>query len=327
LTRPANRLNIPIFIASLLLSLMLWLVVYSQNLPVQTPAYFSLPVRTTESGLDGGRLRITKIPELISLTAVGNADQLRAIKDANPYALVDLRGARPGQNRYPVAVMPEDVSKYFTEQPVFTTVTLEPMASKRMRVKVDTSGELNDNTLLLDKVNVLPAVVVIRGAASVVRQVSGVRAILDLSQVATSSADRQPLSVDLEALTSDNRRVPDIEIEPSAVTLDPVLSPAPVKKAVFVIPTFIGTPADGYVAAGFDIRPRQVSIVGPSLMLASLTKVRTAPISLARMRTNTTVDVGLDLPPGVTSDTSKVKATVLIQPALPAAPPPTPSDQ
>ena len=309
--RPQTPLNIPIAVASFVLSFLLWLIIGSQNAPaLQSLAY---PLSLSVQGLDSAKFVITSnVPKSQTIFVKGTPNQLAALGQQSPVGVIDLRGATAGRRTYPVQLVPASAKLYFNGNPPPVLVDIEPITSRRIKVSLDAGGELNDPLLRLDQTLIDPETVVVTGPKSDVDRVAKARVLLDLTKVHPGSRESYTLAV--EALTTDNKPVNRVTFEPTTVRVNAVLSPASDEKAIFVVPSFINQPAAGYGAGSYEVEPRRIQVKGRSLDLASLTKVQTDPVDLKGLTADTTMRVGIKLPKGLTSDTSIVKITVRITP-------------
>lgn len=312
----AGTVNLPIFIMSFLLSIVLWVFVYLQNAPRPMPQVY--PLKLVAQGLDEKSYIVTDIPTTVDAIAQGTTERLKHLTDSNPVAVVDLGNAQPGKKRYPALIFPESVRDMFGDTPPMVTVEIARFARREMPVVLTTSGELSDKTLMLDQTTIDPKTVTVQGPEPDVRRVAEVRAVLDLTQVHPSQAS---YLVGIEPLASGNRPLPRVTLDHAFVRITTVLSPAAEDKSVFVSPVFVGSPAAGYAVGGYMPDPEQVTLIGKSLDLAQISKVLTDPIRIDGVREDTTFDATLRLPPGIKARPSTVKVRVTVHPqTLPKSP-------
>jgi len=307
--RPRTPVNIPIAVASFVLSLLLWIIIATQNAPaLQSLAY---PLSLTVQGLDGAKyVVVSSVPKSQTIFVTGTPNQLAALGQQSPVGVIDLRGATAGRRTYPVQLVPASAKSFFTDNPPPVMVEIEAIKTRRIVVSLDAGGELHDPALRLDQTLNDPDTVTITGPSSDVDRVDKARVLLDLAKVQPGTRESYMLTV--EALTRDNKPVPRVVVDPPAVRVTTVLSPASDEKAVFVVPTFVNQPARGFAAGSYEVEPRRIQLRGRSLDLAALTKVQTLPVDLRGLSQDATLRVGLKLPRGLTSATSSVAVTVRI---------------
>lgn len=317
--------NIPIMIAALALSILLWLVVYAQNLKPLTPVRYA--VKLAEEGLDSNRFVVTKLDELYRFTAVGPEEKLRDLRNENIAAVVDLTTAQPGRRRYPVQVFPENIREYVTNKNLTTEVWIEPLAEKTVPVKVVGAGKLRDPRYELTETIADPGEVKVRGPKTLVDKAARGRARLDLSTIDPSSST--PATVGVEIVDSEDRLLDTslVRSEPLFVNISPTISLSPEEKTMVVIPNFTGRAAPGYQVMGYKCEPYQVTVIGPSLVLASLSKIQTETINIAGVKESTTYTARLKVPRGLrVREGNTVQFIVTVQQtALPSTPAETPT--
>lgn len=320
----SGKVNVPIMVASLFLSVILWVVVYSQNSPRLTPSFY--PLKLSLQDLDQTKYIVTsEVPATKSVPVQATPERLKSLADISPFGIIDLQNASPGRRRYPVQVFPESVRDVFGTNPVMVQLQIEPLERKTFKITLDTQGELPDPTLKLDQTLMDPESIEVRGPQSDVRRVAMVRAVLDLSRVKPGS--RESYTAGLEVLAEGNRPLPRVVPDRLIVRLTPVLSPAAEEKPVFVNAQFIGRTAAGYSVFDYTLVPNQITLSGRSLDLASITKVQTEPIDITGLSRDASIPVKLQIPRGVQASQSNVTARIRVRPlSVPnSANPPTPA--
>jgi YbbR domain-containing protein len=327
LKRVGGQINMSILVMSLFLSVMLWLIVYSQTVPAQTPQTFWPKVRA--EGLNEDELFVRSMQETIPITLQGPEARMRQVREAAeaPFAVVDLSGARPGRLYYPVQIYPEFVRPLLVNPDLQVQVEIEAVTDRTMRVRGDTRGELPEATLKLDALELEPQEVVVEGPRSEVDAATTARAVLDLGRVTPGA--RTPYTVDVEVLDSRGRPLPNVRIAPPFVSVTPVLSAAPEERRLVVVPSFSGQPASGYLVTDFTLDPPQVLVRGRSMILAGTTTVETSPIDLAGLRQTRTFTATLRFPQGVDPVREqdrrvRVRVTIERAPTIGTVPRPTP---
>jgi YbbR domain-containing protein len=293
---------------SFALSLLLWVVVRSQELPQGRTLIRA--VRLQQAGLPESRFVVTKIDEEIQLTVEGDESDIRAFNQTTVLAVVDLSGAVSGMRSYPVMVYPESIRKVLSSS-LSTRVQIEPLVRKKVDVIADTRGELHDPNFELQDLVVTPQQIDVEGPKSQVDKLLKLRAQLDLENVNLKT--RQSYTVGVEALASNDLPLPNVRTNPLFVRVEPVLRAAPEERVVMVVPKIHGKPAEGYAAQSYTLLPEQTTVSGRSLAIAGLTRVETEPIDISGLSESKSFRVKLILPDGVKSPkTSTVVVRVKI---------------
>lgn len=308
------KLNWPLVIACLLLSCILWAVNYPQ---AAMEGSRELNAEIFTEGLPVG-MTITSMPTSIAVTARGQSERLDEIDPAQVRAVVQLSNATPGRKAYRVTFYPPHYKEFFAWRSVTVPITIEPLSSRTMPVEVETFGQMKDPAIALEDTLVNPQSVTVTGPKSVVETLSRARAVFDLTNVDLTNKEDQP-PVGVEVLLP-NGTVPQdvkLEVRPMLVRVMPVLTAAPQQKSVFVNPIFQGSPAEGFISAGYQITPTQITLRGPSRAMAAITQIATEPINLAGVKQTSDYIINLRVPQGINADKRRVTVRVLIKPIVP----------
>ncbi len=316
-----GRVNLPIAALSLASATLIWLVAFGQNAkPAVTRTY---AVRLTPDGLKEGRWALTKIPETITLSVTAPEERLMKLNPDTFVAYADLSKATAGARNYPVRVFPSSLRGLLANPTLSVPAELEAIASRRVKVVIDTKGELNDPSLTLQSLLTEPQEATVTGPSSQVESVRRVRGFLDLGNVAFGPGESA--NVALEPLDANGRALERVRSEPLFARVRLGVTAAPEEKQVLIVPNFRGAPAAGYVPASYTLVPTQLAVRGKSMTLAGFSKAPTDPIDLAGLTADRTFDVAVRLPEGARSvGPARVRVTVRVA-RLPAAPAPSPS--
>lgn len=76
---------------------------------------------------------------------------------------------------------------------------------------------------------------------------------------------------------------------------------------------FNGTPAFGYRIASIEVVPNQIRVMGPADSLETLSSVNTAAVDVSGITQDSTIPIGLALPAGVRSDTTRVEVRIRVE--------------
>src|SRR5512141_1657820 len=211
-------------------------------------------------------------------------------------AAVDLSSVDPQAGAVSVRIdvnSPDSRIRVLGYEPQFMSVQLDPIDEQVVPVQVERGVvppglDLGDTT-------VDPVRVTVSGPQSVVRQVVGVRADVQI----------QPSGIDVD---QDVQLVPVDGVGHAVRTVDVTPSTARVTIPVFsdrqtrslpVNPVLSGAPAAGFEIAGVTADPPVVLVEGDADQLAQLVSVDTSPIPVTGVSANTTVQTTLALPTGI----------------------------
>lgn len=316
------KVNIPIALASLALSIMLWMVVYAQNAPI--PVTIEAPV--TLDGIDDSHLFVRKSPTALRLVVNGSADRLRTLRDERVTATVDLSRAKAGDHDYPVTISPAWVTGLLVEGRPNARVAIEEMSSRVVPVMMEGKGQLRDENLRIVTNKLSPGQVTVRGPESEVQTVREARAFLDLSQI----DPLQPGPQESEVVPLDSRggRPQHVRTSPSVVLIYYKVNAVPSDKLAQVVPDIRVDYAQGVLPDGYVREPENVTITGKPLTVANVSKVPTEPITVKNLAKTQTFRVKV-LPPAGTEVVGSpyVKVTVRVRPDPAAKKPADPGDK
>jgi YbbR domain-containing protein len=317
---PRSKINVPLLVASLVVSFVLWAAVYAQNLPVATR---QVEVDLLRDGLNENQYAVLKSPDKLRVWVTGSEQQLNELRDMEKFGLVDLSRAAPGARTYPVALQPTLLRELAHDPVPEIRLDIQRILRRRIRVTPQTSGKLSSNDLRLDSLVLDPEAVTVSGPQSLVQQVAEARILFNLGEADPRRA--APHNLPVELVDSKGRRVQDVQVSPVFVAVTPVLQPAPEEKTASVLVRFKGSVASGYEQTAYTVDRDSVVLVGPSFALATVSSIETQPVDVTGLTAPKQFTVPLRLPPGVTSTrptTIRVRVIVRRTPTAAASPSP-----
>lgn len=305
-----RRVNAPIALLSLVMAVLIWLVAFGQNAKPAVTRTFA--VRVSPDGLKEEKWAVTKIPETLSVSVTAPEERLMRLNPDNFVAYADLSKAVAGTGNYPVGVFPSELRTLMVNPTPQVPVTLEAIATKRVKVVIETKGELDDPSLTLESLVTDPQTATVTGPSTQVEAAVRARGFLDLATVAFGPGE--PASVPLEALDRNGRPLSKVRTEPLFARVRLGVAAAPEEKQVLIVPNFRGAPAAGYVPASYTLDPTQLAVRGKSMTLAAFSKAPTDPIDLTDLKADKVFDVAVQLPDGVRSvGPARVRVSVKIR--------------
>lgn len=316
----AKKVNVPLLIASLIISFFLWASVYAQNLPVVTR---QVEVDLLPDGLDAERFAIVKRPTKIKVWVTGSEQQLNELRDMEKFGLVELSQSVAGDRTYPVALQPTLLRELAHDSVPEIRLDIQPILKRTFKITPQTTGKLSSNELRLDSLVSEPESITVSGARSLVVQVAEARVSFDLSQADPKRS--APHNLLVEVVDARGVRVPGVDVSPPIVGVTPVLIPSPEEKTASILARFKGRVAPGFEQTSYQIDRETATLVGPSFALATVSSIETQLIDIQGLSGPKDFEVPLRLPPGVTSARpAKVKVRVLVRrvPSPPATPAP-----
>ncbi|HTS14156.1 MAG TPA: CdaR family protein, partial [Candidatus Sulfotelmatobacter sp.] len=188
-------------------------------------------------------------------------------------------------------------------------VRLDPIVSKDVPVTVD-HGVIPAGLQLGDP-QITPAMITVRGASTLVAQVT--------HAVASVIVDPNGINVDtdVDVKPEDDRgdAIEPVNLAPDHVHVHIDVTPAASSRSVPVTPVLSGTPPAGYQVAGVQVVPAVVTVTGDPGVLAALTAVPTAAIDVSHATSQLVATVAFAPPKGVTViGVTTAQVTVVITP-------------
>jgi len=304
-----GRVNVALALSSLVLSFILWSVVFSQNVKNQLRVF---PVPLEISALDS-KFAIVKMPEEVSVSVTTTEERLKKLANTKLTAFVDLSRAAVGIRSYPVKVFPILFQETVGDQALTARIEIEQISERKLPVTIDTAGDLQDMALKVESIFSDPAVVKIYGPRSEINKAQLVRGLLNLDQVFPGA--NRTYSVYLEAIGPNSRPLPNVKTEPLFARISLTLGAAPEEKRVIIVPTLDGQPASGFSVTNTRVEPTQITLRGNSMALARMSRVFTNSINLKDLKADKTIMLSLKLPGGTRAvGPAQVKVTVEIRP-------------
>lgn len=304
-------------IAALLLSLLLWLHVQSQE-STKKETSFTVPVEIVGVPDD---LVISSRPPDITITLKGLPETIDQFnnqrRNRKLRAFVDAGRAREGTVDFGVSLEPrgELLGLEPTPRPT-VSIEFEGKTEKEFPVEVVTGGEAPAGFELGTAV-VDPSEIKVSGPKSKITQVRTVRALLNLSSIRPGTSN----TVNVDVLNGRGEAITeDVERSPAQVVITPTLTPAKPARSILISPRYIGQPSPGYRVAGVDLMPNEVVVKGDRNRISRLTVLETEPIPIDGLKQSVTRDVNLRLPEGVSVQNKRqqVRVTIRIEPSASA---------
>ena len=296
--------NWPLKIGAVLLAAIL----YTAMVVLQTTSAWpgAIAIDPVNQPTTGYLVRPNPMPTVTGIRYIAPPDV--PISQSSFRATVDLSTVKPSESDTLVRVKLEADDQriqIIDYQPQQISVQLDPVIHKQVIVQV---FEGNPPSGLQPGAPVLNVQAVdVSGAASYVRRVAYAQAAV---RIDASGLDVDE-DVDLVARDASDVQVENVTLNPRTVHVQIQVGSQLRTETVPVKPVTTGTQAAGYNITSIDMKPSIVSVQGQADALALLKGMaNTKPISISGATHDVTVDVGLDLPSGVTSDTASVSITV-----------------
>lgn len=305
-------------VVALLLGVLLWFVVHMES--QQTPAQPNWTERSTSKeieqvgievvGLDENRYELISIePTQVKIRVSGLPNVLSRVTTQTARVRLDLGAAVSGvqQIKLEPAGFPEQVEVEII--PSSVTVTIEEKLMREMPVIIQVTGEPAEG-FVTGTPTVQPNRVYVTYRESGIDEIAAVRGTVDVSG-ADGPVRKQ---IRLFAYNGSGERMETV-IEPSVVEVEvPITHPA---KTMPLQIGLTGEPAPGYVVAGFEQTPLEVTVYGEQRVLDRLEFFTGGTVDVAGLTEDAVFTVDLRNIPGVSQlEPESAEVRVRIVPAV-----------
>lgn len=279
------------FGVSLALAILFWGWVTELQDPLTEKTITGVPIEIGE--LPDSLLVVTSLPTS-TVVIEGAESQVRPVSQTDVTVRVDLSEvAEPGEFQVPLIADVPNINNA-SVLPNEVTIQVDERVSELFPLEL-TYTDPEDQTRSVTSVTAEVSQVTVTGPNSAVERVAEVILPVSIGQQTESFEDTYiPFAVD-----SGGQRVSEVTILPETV-----LTTVEVEtqgKAVSVIPTIAGVPADGYSVQQRRAIPDTIIVDGPAEVIDDLLFVNTEPVDVTEANQSISTNVGLaDLPEGVT---------------------------
>ena len=301
-----NNLSIKIF--ALIIAIILWSYVMSEENPIKPKEIRNVKVQLTNtSSLDRENLMIISPEEAkVNIRVKGKVKTLNDLSGDDFIVTADLSGYKEGDWKVPVYVeVPSDV-KLVDYSPKEILFKFEKIIKEDSTVKVETTGELPKG-YVLGEPEVKPQSIYIEGPRSWVNSVSEILATVDITDKTEDIKVTRPIRL-LDGKKEDVRGV---KQEQSSVE---IFIPIYQTKKVPVELQTEGELPDNYDIMDINIDPSTIEIKGKKEVLRSINSIRTKTMDINSLIGKRNVLVELEIPENVelVDPNQKVKVTLNI---------------
>ncbi|MCW5874431.1 MAG: hypothetical protein KIS88_07280 [Anaerolineales bacterium] len=290
--------NIGTFSLAFLLAFAVWMsavVAADPNEVRDYPAPLPLEVR----GLDPSLVIIGNLPASINVR-LGAPTSLWQQLTAQPLpisAYVDLSDLAEGEHIVDVEITSSlRPIRVVSTSPTQVTVTLEPRAVRDITITATLQGQLALG-FQMDGVSVEPSSATVIGPLSLMTQVAGLQAVLDVNQ----SRESISASVPLRAVDANGVVLSGLTIEPAEARVEVSILQSGGYRDVAVKVETIGQPASGFRVTDISVSPPVVTLFSadPQVVANLPGFVSTLPLDLTNLNDDLQTRLLLNLPQGV----------------------------
>ena len=306
--------NLPSLFSAVALAVVVWVLAVTNTDPVEKRSYArAVPIELF--GLNPALVITSEVPEQITLTLSAPASTWGSeLTSSNAVrAIADLSGLTAGNHSVPVNLQidaqPVKVESY---SPDVIEIVIEEIYSESFKIDlVQPSSpaigyEAGNPTLGKETATV-------NGPSSLVDQVVGIQAVLDISQ-ATENIDE---TLALKAVNENGLQVSGVSISPEEVNVQMKITQRGGYRTVSVKVVTIGQVESGYSLNRISLNPLVITVFSTDSELVNDLPgfIETQPLNLSDASEDMVVSLPLDLPSGMTVvGESTIKVSVSIAP-------------
>lgn len=298
-------------IFALVLSIVLWSYVMSEENPEQKREYKNINVEFTNTeALEENELVIMNPNDAsVNVTIEGQKSDFAKFSfeeiSENIKAKVDLSGYSEGKSKVLINVSLNQLGnlKIKDFEPREILFTFDKIITKDKAVTIKTSGELAAGYVLGD-IETSASTVALNGPRTWVNEVAEVLADVNLD----GRKEDINVSVPIKMIDDKGNNVRGVTNDPGVV--DVTIPVYKTNKIPIEIQTTNELP-DNYESTDIEVNPTSVTLIGKE-SVSNLKFIQTKPIDINKFIENKTIEVELELPEGVRLANSKEKITVTL---------------
>lgn len=296
-----NNLTIKIF--ALIMAIILWSYVMSEENPAITEEFKNIEVTFTNiATLEKQNLVVLEPNEAtVNVKVSGKRNDLNNISE-KIIARVDLSGYQEGTVKVPVYIEVPDEVKLVDHSPKEILFKFDKLVRKEMPITIETVGELAKDHSLSEPV-IKPQSIYIEGPKTWVDSVSKVVAFVDV----TNKANDINVTVPIRIVDNEGNDVRGVTKDQNVVD---VFIPVYQSKTVPIKIQTHGRLPDNYEVLDISVDPSSVKIQGKKDLLKDINSLNTKPIDINSLIEDNIVSVELELPEGVSLSNPDQSITV-----------------
>lgn len=296
--------NTKLKLISLLSAIVLWMYVMAVVDPEETKLFEDIPVSITNlNDLSDKDLVIypdTEVTTSVYVTGKLSTIQKMSKEDISVYG--QINNPIEGKNEIYLKITPAQRVTYEFKNSI-AIVNLEKIITENKKIEVEVTGDIKQDidTINLENNN---DEVEVSGPRSLVEKVEKIEAILNSNK----QTDDFDISLDLKPVDKKGNVVSGVELKTSSLNAKVTL----LKEKTVPIKVNI----EGENTENYKLSQDTVYIKGKRELVDKIEYISTQPINLSSIPKNTTMDISLIIPNGITSNIKSVSAMLNISNSL-----------
>ena len=282
-------------IFSFIIAIIIWFYIIIVLDPPVVTVVRDIPIRYSEQNVlnEQGLSIVDQDKTSVEIKLEGSRKRLVNINSKNITAAVDLSTVtKAGTHSLPVNItIPYEYLEIVSKKPETVEVTVDKLVEEKRNIRVKTVGN-PEAGYIAGTVELNPSTVLLKGAASVVSQISDVIVSVDVSKRKTDLID----TAKIEFIDSEGKVLPeDNEIfELLSADINEVQLKCPIMKLKTVsIKADLDQPA--LIGEQISVQPNTITIYGYEEDIKDIEEIYTQRISIDKLRKEKSVNVGIRL--------------------------------
>lgn len=305
--------NIGLKITAFLMAVLIWIYVTEIKGPeMEKQFYLQIQTRNLAENL----VVTTELPS-VTISLKGSKTLIEKIKSDDLTAYVDLLGKKEGKYQMIINITKPESANLISIEPELMIVDMQAVTEKLLPIVIKYKGQTGVG-IVLGEPRINPEKLAVSGPSESIQKLKEALVEIDrekfkegvsklsLPYIITDDQGK-PLTKQDVARQKISSRYDAIEVEiESSVRKD--------LKTVGIRPKTTGSLPTDRILNSIDINPKNVTISGPSNILAKIDAIYTKPFNLNGLSASTEQMIELELPAGLSAEVTFVRISINIEP-------------
>ncbi|MCT1795657.1 CdaR family protein [Helcococcus kunzii] len=281
--------NWKIKLLSLIVAIFLWSFIIANENPTVSTRLSSIPiVLDNTSALDNKGLIVSEgYQKSVDITVSGKRNEIISITPSHVRASVDFENVDEGTHKLKVQYnLPEGVS--LQESVDSIDVNIEKIISKDFAIKVQSTGDLQEN-YVLDSTSVTPEKVTVRGSRTNIEKIANLVTYVDFKNLEKDTT----INSEIIAVNQKGDQIDNITYGQQFVNISVGISK---QKEVDLELVTNGELNENYRLSSSILNKSKVQVKGPKDKIDQISKIKTQEINIANLKESTRKEATLSLP-------------------------------
>ena len=291
-------------IFSILVAIGLWIYVVGEINPNTTGKFQDLPIRFVNATVlaEDHLALVDPGNPLVTVTVSGTRADMKNLDPSEIDITADLSGLQKGENQIKLTVsLPNDM-KLQSISSNKVQVTVETMETAEVPIQIQYEGTIADGKEP-GEITISPATVLVRGAASSIKKVQYVAAVISAAQI---NATPKELEAGLSPVDKNGKPVSFLFLSQEQAKVTVTLLEL---KTVPLSLTVNGNVPNGYILESKN-QPDSITVKGTAEALSQVESISAEPMDISGETASVNLPIILTLPAGIEVSTVSVDLTL-----------------